>query len=34
MHFYNQHRSHGALGWSTPMATLTRIKDNVPVMHN
>ena len=33
MHFYNQHRSHGALGWSTPMATLTRIRDNVPVMH-
>ena len=34
MHFYNQHRSHGALSWSTPMATLTRIRDNVPVMHS
>lgn len=34
MHFYNQHRSHGALGWLSPMATLTRIRDNVPVMHN
>ena len=34
MHFYNQHRSHGALGWLSPMATLTRIRDNVPVTHN
>ena len=34
MHFYNQHRSHGALGWQTPMATLDRIRDNVPVMHS
>ena len=25
--FYNHHRAHGALGWSTPMSTL---KDNVP----
>lgn len=33
MHFYNQHRSHGALDWSTPMATLTRIRDNVPGTH-
>jgi transposase InsO family protein len=33
MHFYNQHRSHGALDWLTPMATLTRTRDNVPVMH-
>jgi transposase InsO family protein len=34
MHFYNRHRSHGALGWSTPMATLTRcFGDNVPVTH-
>jgi transposase InsO family protein len=35
MHFYNRHRSHGALGWATPMATLDRLlRDNVPVMHN
>lgn len=34
MHFYNQHRSHGALGWQSPMATLNRIRDNVPVTHN
>jgi transposase InsO family protein len=34
LHFYNQHRSHGALGWSTPMATLTRChQDNVPAEH-
>ena len=34
MHFYNRHRSHGALGWSTPMATLARCtEDNVPVTH-
>jgi transposase InsO family protein len=33
MHFYNQHRSHGALGWLSPIATLNRIGDNVPVMH-
>jgi transposase InsO family protein len=31
VHFYNHHRAHGALGWSTPIATL---KDNVPGMHN
>ncbi len=31
IHFYNHHRAHGALGWSTPIDTL---KDNVPVMHN
>ncbi|MDW3213864.1 MAG: IS481 family transposase [Ilumatobacteraceae bacterium] len=30
VHFYNHHRAHGALGWSTPIDTL---KDNVPVMH-
>ena len=30
VHFYNHHRAHGALGWSTPMSTL---KDNVPGMH-
>lgn len=33
MHFYNQHRSHGALGWQTPMATLTRCRDNLPAVH-
>jgi transposase InsO family protein len=31
IHFYNHHRSHGALGWATPASTL---RDNVPVMHN
>jgi transposase InsO family protein len=34
MHFYNQHRSHGALGWQTPIATLTRLQDNVPDEHS
>jgi transposase InsO family protein len=34
MHFYNQHRSHGALGWLSPIATLNRIGDNVPVTHS
>lgn len=35
MHFYNHHRSHGALGWATPVATLTQLLgDNVPVMHS
>ena len=33
MHFYNQHRSHGALGWHSPMATLNRCTDNVPATH-
>ncbi len=34
MHFYNQHRSHGALGWLSPMATLTRcFGDKIPVEH-
>ena len=34
-HFYNHHRSHGSLGWSTPAATLARLAgDNVPGMHN
>lgn len=34
MHFYNRHRSHGALGWHSPTATLTQLLgDNVPVMH-
>jgi hypothetical protein len=27
IHFYNHHRAHGALGWSTPIAIL---RDNVP----
>ena len=31
IHFYNHHRSHGSLGWATPIDTL---QDNVPVMHN
>jgi transposase InsO family protein len=34
IHFYNHHRAHGALGWSTPAATLNTITDNVPVMHS
>jgi len=33
MHFYNRHRSHGALGWQTPIPTLTRLQDNVPDGH-
>jgi transposase InsO family protein len=33
-HFYNHHRSHGALGWTTPAATLTNLQDNVPEDHN
>lgn len=32
-HFYNRHRSHGSLGWQSPMATLHRVRDNVPDMH-
>lgn len=31
VHFYNHHRAHGALGWSTPMTTL---EDNVTGQHN
>lgn len=34
IHFYNQHRTHGALGWSTPAACLNTFKDNVPGEHN
>src|SRR5207237_8636448 len=34
MHFYNQHRSHGALGWLSPMTTLVRcLGDKVPGEH-
>ena len=31
IHFYSHHRSHGALGWSTPTSTL---KDNLPEEHS
>jgi transposase InsO family protein len=34
IHFYNQHRSHGALGWSTPATTLSALRDNLPDEHN
>jgi transposase InsO family protein len=34
LHFYNHHRSHGALGWSTPAAALRSLRDNVPGVHN
>lgn len=34
MHFYNHHRSHGALGWATPAATLHHLlRDNLPAEH-
>ena len=34
IHFYNHHRSHGALGWATPMATLNRLLgDNLLAEH-
>lgn len=33
-HFYNHHRSHGALGWHTPIATLAHAAgDNLPASH-
>ncbi len=34
VHFYNHHRAHGALGWSTPAATLTTFGDNLPGDHS
>ena len=35
MHFYNHHRSHGALGWATPIETLNRLHgDNLPAEHS
>ncbi len=35
MHFYNHHRSHGALGWATPIQSLTRHHgDNLPAEHS
>lgn len=34
MHFYDHHRSHGALGWSTNTETLNRLLgDDVPGFH-
>jgi transposase InsO family protein len=34
LHFYNHHRSHGALDWATPIATLTKpARDNPPEEH-
>jgi transposase InsO family protein len=34
IHFYNQHRPHGSLGWSTPAATLATFRDNLPGEHS
>jgi transposase InsO family protein len=31
VHFYNHHRSHGALGWATPASI---VRDNLPAEHN
>ena len=34
LHFYNHHRSHGALEWRSPIATLTHLAgDNLPAAH-
>jgi transposase InsO family protein len=35
IHFYNHHRPHGALGWSTPRTTLTQLlRDNLTGQHS
>lgn len=35
IHFYNHHRSHGALAWATPLETLHRLAgDNLPTEHS
>jgi len=34
IHFYNHHRSHGALRWATPTATLATFRDNLPAEHS
>ena len=35
IHFYNHHRSHGALDWATPIDTLHRLnQDNLPAGHS
>jgi transposase InsO family protein len=35
MHFYNHHRSHGALDWATPIETLNQLHgDNLPAEHS
>jgi transposase InsO family protein len=34
VHFYNHHRPHGALDWSTPAATADTFRDNLPGEHN
>ena len=35
LHFYNHHRSHGALDWATPTTTLRHLhRDNLPSDHN
>jgi transposase InsO family protein len=35
MHFYNHHRSHGSLGWASPIDTLTHCsEDNLPAEHS
>ena len=33
IHFYNHHRPHGALRWSTPAHTLAAFRDNLPLVH-
>ena len=34
IHFYNHHRSHGALAWATPTETLRQlVRDNLPAEH-